>query len=85
MPKNLKLNLENLKIKSFVTSLGEKKQGEIRGGATASNCEECSYYSECDTCSPSMCGETCSCNITCWVFPTDDSCIQSGWPLYLCL
>lgn len=67
MPKKLKLNISNLKVQSFVTSLDKHKEAMIKGGASNSNCAICTDYSACETCVPSMCDEnTCSCADTCF-------------------
>lgn len=73
MPKHLKLKISDLRVQSFVTSLGEKKEALIKGGASASTCQACTDHSACDTCSPTECGATCgSCGGTC------DTCVTCG-------
>jgi hypothetical protein len=51
--KNKKLNLDNLEVQSFVTSLRDESQHTIKGGASLDlNCidsqiNHCSYYDGC--------------------------------------
>ena len=46
MPKKQKLDLNNLKVQSFVTSMDKKEEQKVRGGADS--CAECGYQ----TCGP---------------------------------
>jgi hypothetical protein len=41
MSKKMKLNLEELKVQSFVTSLKKEEKKEIYGGENQSNIAEC--------------------------------------------
>ena len=38
MPKKNKLNLENVKVESFVTSLSNEQKSDAKGGATGEPC-----------------------------------------------
>lgn len=44
MPKKMKLDLKGLKVKSFVTNLGDAEQQKINGGLATDNtfCTNCS-------------------------------------------
>jgi hypothetical protein len=68
MPKKMKLNLENLKVKSFLTSitLEAKDKAKIKGGFVTQGgglCEDTMFYS----CFVSDC-------YTCYTCDTCDSC-----------
>lgn len=89
MSKKLKLDLRDLKVTSFVTSLGEGQKKVVRGGATPlcgpvseEVCETqyvgCPTYQTCVTCDCPT--ETCTCGgATCdyWLCPTyqDPNCL----------
>lgn len=50
MSKKVKLNLECLKIKSFVTSVAKEDQGEVNAGRPPMTYEaECDSYLNCGT------------------------------------
>ena len=72
MKKRLRLDLSDLKIKSFVTSLDdeEKKKAYGRGpGFTETNCLECEESEpECPS-DPSLCGTCQSICYACWSEP----------------
>ncbi len=70
MPKNLKLNLNELKVQSFVTALSTSEKIRIKGGGPEAyktligpSCIECTFTcgtncscgTDCNTCSPSWC------------------------------
>jgi hypothetical protein len=81
MPKKLKLDLNGLRIQSFVTSLDKRDKSKVRGGITASlNCPDCTEgcptqtcYTNCGTCNTCTC-DTCETNcgtcVTCATCPT---------------
>lgn len=67
MPKKVKLNMEGLKIQSFVTSLEDSQKEEVKGGLpyTCRTCGDCSwtYFWYCpptDTLEP-QCRTACGC------------------------
>jgi hypothetical protein len=63
MPKKLKLDLNGLKVASFVTSLGKDEHKKVIAGRTWTDFGTCSCDGACD---PTTVLETCvSCNITC--------------------
>ncbi len=77
MPKNLKLNLNELKVQSFVTALTSEEKDRFKGGGsdgcdspttkvTHCSCNgscggSCSCGSDCLTCSPSWCSGIACC------------------------
>ncbi len=74
MPKKTKLKLENLKIKSFVTSLEADKLNEVKGGHTCeTECGGCPTDAGSDCPSWGPC-ETLKTECTC---PTVCSCAES--------
>lgn len=92
MPKKLKLDLKNLKVKSFVTSLDGNEKKNIHGGATFDSI----CISECDTC-PDICqpsGATCAhscpatactCYTDCGTCPTTGCCGTTPCtPVHIC-
>jgi hypothetical protein len=75
MPKKLKLDLEGLKVNSFVTSVADGVKGKVKGGAVTlfSECslpciESCWGYCPTETCQTD-CGSCESC-VTCVTCPT---------------
>lgn len=78
MPKKFKLDIESLKVQSFVTSLNNEAKRKIRGGEiptdTCFSCpdtyQECNTYTECPTCP----GGTCASCETLGPCQTCDSC-----------
>lgn len=78
MGKKLKLNLDALKVKSFVTSINDEQQEQVRAGE-ASRWTKCSYPA---LCSEESCPEvTCTCPTnwyTCQTCTTcDETCLAS--------
>jgi hypothetical protein len=68
MPKKVKLNIQGLKVQSFVTSLEEDSQAKAKGGhpipETCQTCDFCSitYRWQCpDTASGDYCHTACGC------------------------
>lgn len=62
MPKKIKLNLNDLKVQSFVTTLNDWEKNELKGGTTNSWDEDCpqTCMSACITdCAASVCLTTC--------------------------
>lgn len=60
MPKKLKLNLNDLKVQSFVTALDEREKRGFKGGTTGGD-DGCPPT--CATC-PATCAQTCFTCIT---------------------
>ncbi|MCP5051999.1 MAG: hypothetical protein GY940_32825 [bacterium] len=58
MPKKLKLNLEDLKVESFITLVNEKKQQEVKGGAYTVHWVICMENSEPGFCNTERAGCT---------------------------
>lgn len=53
MPKKLKLNIQELKVQSFVTLLSEDEKNVFKGGGTdIDDCSTQSCLSNCVTCPP---------------------------------
>jgi len=89
MPKKMKLDLNGLKIKSFVTSLEKDSEGRIKGGATVpTNCfPKCSFDAVCETEFPCETLRTCETCETCDTCHTNcGSCFQTCDPqAYSCV
>jgi len=53
MPEKMKLSLDDLEVQSFVTSLNETMQHEIKGGIQSKNLDDCHTFDAavpgCDT------------------------------------
>ena len=60
MPKKLKLDLNGLKVNSFVTSLGDRDSKKIMGGGTLTQGADCSRDGGCVLTVVGTC-ETCDC------------------------
>jgi hypothetical protein len=60
MSKQMKLNLGELKVTSFLTSLDQEQENEIKGGLTETDPRVCTRVTNCTclTCGAS-CGNTC--------------------------
>lgn len=72
MPKKIKLNLEDLKIKSFVTSLDDGDAKNVKGGETEGGlscnwkCGDTEYWEcESDACSQDTCDIACTIGFYC--------------------
>jgi len=76
MPKKLKLS--NIKVQSFVTSLGDDAKNKVKGGAptyepdcTQVTCMDCTdtceslCLTQCATCYTCTCDTSCGCSNTC--------------------
>lgn len=85
MPKKLRLDLKDLKVQSFVTSLEEKTRSRIIGGVQDSIREGCPdpppgtsmCNTVCNTCFNTCglsCGGTCASDCTC------NTCDTCPWP-----
>ena len=67
MPKKIKLNLNDLKVQSFVTALDDKDKKKIEGGGSSGctgpdeDCTFCSQDTACNSCRPSVCSGTVAC------------------------
>lgn len=76
MPKKLKLNLNELKVQSFVTALTDEEKDKYRGAGSdkcddtggaatcvpcTNTCGTCSCGTACQTCSPSWCSGGANC------------------------
>jgi hypothetical protein len=80
MPKKLKLDLNGLRIQSFVTSLEKRDESKIKGGLTvntncpetcATDCGTCgTQCGSCDTCTCDTCETNCGTCVTCATCPT---------------
>lgn len=61
MPKKLKLNLNDLKIQSFVTTLKSSEEEILKGGAdTGTNGESCTCNTNCTCYTCGTCGTWCN-------------------------
>ncbi len=57
MSKKQKLSLGSLKVQSFVTSLGPKESGKVKGGETYDT-----YCGQCQSVWPGCAPDTCACD-----------------------
>ncbi len=62
MPKKMKINIESLKVQSFVTSLDEKNQQELKGGAISVHWVICMEESIPGYCHTAQCTPYCHLN-----------------------
>ena len=92
MEKKLKLNLDELKVQSFVTSFDQKQGNAILGGKTGWNCydsqEACpgstgTCATNCGTCNNTQCGQN-SCAAGC-IDPHYTTVNSNGAPCCFCL
>ena len=91
MPKKLNLDLNGLKVQSFVTSLDKRDESKIKGGSVVNTvcpptiCPECeptgTCYTNCGTCVTCTC-ETC--NTNCGTCETCASCPTCYPKVYTC-
>lgn len=65
MPKKLKLDLNGLKVNSFVTSLGNRDREKIKGGVDPTDFGSCSCDGGCQTKYMLTCPECFSIDHTC--------------------
>jgi hypothetical protein len=86
MPKKLRLDLDGLRVQSFVTSLDKRDKSKIKGGLTInSNCPDCTevdcYTQTCFT----ECGTCNTCQTDCGTCESCESCIYTCFPkVYTC-
>lgn len=58
MPRKIKLNLNDLKVQSFVTALNEYDKAKIKGGTDTAD-------DDCDTSTCRTCYTRCTCDTAC--------------------